>query len=307
MIVDKLSRRELLVGASALSLGATIPLQKPFLIRRPGSFRFVHMTDLHIQPELGAPDGVAKAVKRILSLEKRPDFVLLGGDHVMDVNLCSAERANTQFKLLQEALKPLELPIYSALGNHDIYGWADKSPATESDPLYGKKMFAERFSHRPEYYSFDHKGWHFVVLDSMVAKGRGWSGRIDDAQLTWLQNDLPKLTPTVVMSHVPVFTLCMQYVTGTLAPGSDTLQLANGKEVWEVMSKGNVKAVLQGHTHVVEDCEYMGTHYITGGAVCGEWWKGKRLGRHHEGFMVFDVAHDTFTNQYVPYGWSARS
>ncbi len=294
-----ISRRELIVGAGALSLGL------PKIDVTPG-FRFLHVTDLHLQPELGAPDAVSKMVKKILALETRPDFVLLGGDHVMDVNICSPERANLQFKLLAEALKPLEMPLYSTIGNHDIYGWDAKSPASALDPLYGKRMFAEKFGKRPEYYSFDHKGWHFIVLDSISAKGKGWHGRIEDDQLTWLKSDLPKDRPSVVLTHVPIFTMCMQYLSGTLAPGSDTLQVANGKEVWEVLRGGNVKAVLQGHTHIVEDCEYLGTHFVTGGAVCGDWWKGKRLGVHHEGFMVYDTAGDTYKNRYVPYGWMAR-
>jgi len=64
---------------------------------------------------------------------------------------------------------------------------------------------------------------------------------------------------------------------------------------------------LQGHTHVVEECTYMGTQYITGGAVCGDWWKGKRLGRHPEGFGVVTVQNDSLTYRYVPYGWSVRT
>ena len=47
--------------------------------------------------------------------------------------------------------------------------------------------------------------------------------------------------------------------------------------------------------------------YITGGAICGDWWKGKRLGVHPEGFSVVTVAGDDLTWKYVPYGWTARA
>jgi len=47
--------------------------------------------------------------------------------------------------------------------------------------------------------------------------------------------------------------------------------------------------------------------YITGGAICGDWWKGKRLGVHPEGFSVVSVSGDDLTWRYVPYGWTPRT
>lgn len=274
-------------------------------------FRFVHFTDLHIQPELGAAEGVALAVKRLLALRPRPDFVITGGDHVMDWLKVSRERADVQFKLLTEALKPLEMPIYHAVGNHDIYGWSPQSPATAGDPGYGKQMFAERIAQGPIYRSFTHKDWHFVILDSLApTPDKGWRGFIDEAQRQWLKTDLEKVgtkKPVILITHIPLMTLFNQYTKGTTDPTPDALIVANGREVREVFKDYRVKAVLQGHTHVVEDCNYTGTRYITSGAVCGEWWKGPRLGVHPEGFAVFDVHGDRFDWQYVPYGWKARA
>jgi len=304
-----LSRRDLLAGAASLGLASVLRPAEASMAK-PGKFRFVHFTDLHIQPELGAAGGVQAAVRKLLSLRARPDFVLTGGDHVMDVLATSRERANLQFQLLAEALKPLEMPVYGTVGNHDVYGWSTASSVSESDPEYGKKMFAERFTKRPLYHSFDHKGWHFVVLDSIQPEGKNWRSAIDDAQLTWLQNDLAKSkgTPTVLLTHVPVLTIFPQFADGTTSRPSDKIIVANGKEVQQlVQAHSNVRAVLQGHTHVVENCEYLGTRYLTGGAVCGEWWKGPRLGVHPEGFAVIDVDGDKFSWKYESYGWRARA
>jgi Icc protein len=302
-----LSRRDLFAGAASLGLAAAFrpvfgqpsPAQK---------FRFVHITDLHIQPELGAADGVAMAVRKLLSLRPRPDFVLIGGDHVMDLLKVTRDRADLQFNLLTEALKPMEMPVYSAVGNHDVYGWSAQSPITESDPEYGKKLFADKFAKAPLYRSFDHKGWHFAILDSIQPRGRDYRLAVDDAQLQWLKDDLEKAgaTPTVVMTHGPILTAFMQYTLATTAPTPDGLIVANGKEVQDIIAKHNVKAVLQGHTHVVEEIDYLGTKYITAGAICGDWWKGWRLGVHPEGFAVCDLEGDKFTWQYMPYGWKAR-
>ena len=306
--MSTITRRELLGGAMLSGAALTLPIPA---LAKEARFRFVHFTDLHIQPELGASEGVALAIKKLLALRPRPDFVITGGDHVMDWLKVSRERADVQFRLLTEALKPLEMPIYNAVGNHDIYGWSKDSPATLTDPGYGKQMFAERIAKGPTYRSFDHKGWHFIILDSLApTPDRGWHGLIDDAQLGWLKSDLEKVgtkAPVFLITHIPLMTLFNQITKGTTDPTPDALIVANGKEVRDLFAPHNVRAVLQGHTHVVEDCLYTGTHYITSGAVCGEWWKGPRLGVHPEGFAVYDVHGERFDWQYVPYGWRARS
>jgi len=55
------------------------------------------------------------------------------------------------------------------------------------------------------YYSFDHKGWHFIVLKSIVDAGNNYKGYIDSVQIEWLKADLAKLdrsTPIVVSTHI---------------------------------------------------------------------------------------------------------
>jgi 3',5'-cyclic AMP phosphodiesterase CpdA len=305
-----MNRRDFLTATGGMLL---IPGFAAPLLAQPAAekFRFVHFTDLHIQPELGAAEGVALAVKKLLSLRPRPDFVITGGDHVMDLLKVERDRAEVQFRLLAEALKPLEMPIYSAVGNHDVYGWSQKSDTLARTPEYGKALFAERVAKGKTYRSFDHRGWHFVILDSIEhVPPYDWRGGVDDAQLQWLKSDLERIgkqKPIVLISHVPLMTLFAQYTSAATAATPDTLIVRNGKEIRDLFSPYNVKAVLQGHTHVVEDCLYTGTHYITSGAVCGDWWKGARLGVHPEGFAVCDVDGDRLQWQYVTYGWKARS
>jgi hypothetical protein len=50
----------------------------------------------------------------------------------------------------------------------------------------------------------------------------------------------------------------------------------------------------------------MHTRYITAGSICGDWWRGPRLGVHPEGFLVCDLDDEDMTTKYVPYGWRAR-
>ena len=169
-------------------------------------FRFVHLTDLHIQPELGATEGVAKAVQKVLSLEPRPNFIITGGDHIMDGLDVTRERADLQFKLLKEALKPLEMPIYHTVGNHDIFGWARKDGNSPKEHGYGKQLFQEKVSAGRTYRSFDFGDWHFILLDSIQpVSPHGWNAEIDEDQLTWLQQDLSqtgKKRPKIGRAHV---------------------------------------------------------------------------------------------------------
>ncbi len=302
-----ITRRQLIAGGIGLTASMGLPLGAEAGAR---GFRFVHITDLHIQPELGAPEGVAKAVQKILGLNPRPNFIVTGGDHIMDGLDVTRERADLQFKLVKEALKPLEMPIYYTVGNHDIFGWARKGGNDSKEPGYGKQLFQEKVIAGRTYRSFDFGDWHFIILDSIQAVSpQGWIAEIDDDQLEWLRQDLiqtGKQRPIILLSHVPIMTLFNQYAENTTTAPTATGIVKNGKEVRDYFVPYNVKAVLQGHTHVVEDCLYTGTHYITSGAICGEWWEGYRLGVHPEGFAVCDVRGDKFDWQYVSYGWKAK-
>ncbi len=303
----EITRRGLLGGMMAGAAALTLPLGSEAKGR---GFRFVHMTDLHIQPELGATDGVKLAVQKVLSLKPRPSFIVFGGDAIMDALKVTRERADLQFRLLAEALKPLEMPVHYAVGNHDVFGWGDKD-AKQSDPAYGKALFAEKINQKETYSLVEFGGCAFIFLDSIAPKeGGGWQGLIDETQMQWLKDTLKKVgsprRPIFLICHVPLMTLFTQYTLGTLFPSVPAEIVSNGKAVRDLFKDYNVKAVLQGHTHVVEECIYTGTHFITGGAVCGEWWKGPRLGVHPEGFGVYDVAGNDFKWEYVPYGWKAR-
>jgi 3',5'-cyclic AMP phosphodiesterase CpdA len=306
--MQTLSRRSVLAAAGSVAILPAFGAGES--ASRRGSFRLVHATDLHIQPELGAADGVSLCVKKILELSPRPDFVITGGDHVMDVLEAPQARADLQFALLAERLKPLEMPIYHCVGNHDVFGWSPHSPVTANDPEYGKALFQEKIREGKTYYSFDHKNWHFIVLDSIGIQNGAWMGAVDDDQLQWLKDDLsnlPPTTPVVVQIHMPILTAIVQETESATGAANIQTVTSNGKQVYDLLKTRNVKLVLQGHTHIVESIDYLGVRFYTGGAVCGDWWKGWRLGVHPEGFNVLDFNGEDVKIQYVPYGWKART
>lgn len=272
---------------------------------RAGEFRFVHFSDTHIQPELGAGDGCKACFDAIR--KTGVELAIAGGDLVMDAAEQGRDRAKLQFDLYAEALQRIEVPVRSVPGNHDVFGTSAKSGVSRSDPQFGKKMFADRIG--PVYSSFDHKGVHFVLLDSIgIGADGSFRGEIDDAQLEWLRGDLAKAgksRPVIAVTHVPLVSAAMQIVPDPWKT-PQTYLVTNSRAVLDVFAGYNVRAVLQGHTHIRENVMYDGCQFITSGAVCGNWWKGARLG-HPEGFAVVTVAGDSVRWEYRTYGFQARA
>lgn len=275
------------------------------------NFTFVHLTDMHIQPELGATEGVHKAFQAVKALPRKPAFGLVGGDLVMDAALVPRSRADMVYDLWKQEAAALGLPLHYSIGNHDLFGLKiDGKPALD-DPDYGKALWRKRVGAEQSYASFDHQGWRFVTLDSVgITPQYSWEGSLSDTQIQWLDEllrDTPHTTPMVFLTHFPIFSAITQYTEGTtVKPTAGTL-VKNGKQFREMVEKHNVKAVFQGHTHVVEEINYLGVRYITGGAICGNWWKGPRFGVHPEGFVVATVKDEDLSWRYVPYGWQAQS
>jgi len=271
----------------------------------PGSFDFVFFTDTHIQPELDAAHGCDMCFRKIASTN--PEFAIMGGDHVFDALAVNRVRAGTVFDLYKRTEQVLGMPLRHTIGNHDIFGVYTKSGVPPTDPAYGKKMYQDRIGQT--FYSFDHKGYHFVVLDSIQpTDDRMWEARVDEPQLHWLRDDLGRLpagAPVIAVIHCPLVTAFATYAYAEFASANrkyNTMTVANAPEVLEIFEQANVLAVLQGHTHVNEAVAYKNTQYITSGAVCGDWWHGPRLGT-PEGFTVVSLREGKISTRYETYGF----
>jgi 3',5'-cyclic AMP phosphodiesterase CpdA len=306
MILD---RRKFLKTAAATgavaAIAGTSTLDWAGEAGAPGSFDFVFFTDTHIEPELDAPHGCEMCFRKIAAV--KPEFAIMGGDHVYDAMGVDGARAGTVFDLYKITEQLLQMPLYHAIGNHDLFGILTKSGVAPNDPAYGKKMYEDRMGRT--YHSFDHKGYHFVVLDSIQpTEDRQWEGRVDEKQLSWLAADLKSagpLTPVIVTVHVPLVTAFATYSEKDGAERKyDTLKVANAPQVLAVFEGHNVIAVLQGHTHVNEVVEYKKTKYVTSGAVCGNWWHGPRMG-HAEGFTVVNLRGGKIYTRYETTGFKS--
>jgi len=234
-----------------------------------------------------------------------PDFVITGGDLIMDALGQSFGRADSLYDLYQGMIGELKMPVYNSIGNHEIYGIYKESGANKAHPEYGEKMFETRLG--KSYYSFDHKGWKFMIINSIEdTKKNSYIGWIDSTQMEWVRKELertPKETPIVISTHIPFITAFEQRYYGSTLSNDSSLVVANSKDLLDLFKDHNLRLVLQGHLHTIEDIYIDGIHFITAGAVCGAWWNGPNRG-FEEGFMHIRVRNNEVSWEYIDYGWS---
>ena len=222
---------------------------------------------------------------------------------VYDVLRGNKSRSDTLFTLYKNTSEKINVPVYNCIGNHELFGIYEESVEDSLHPDYKYGMYERYFG--KTYYSFDHKGWHFVVLNSIEEQNKRYIGSISEEQLLWLKEYLAKIypdTPLVITLHIPLVSTFPQiYPKPSNSGGYKGLR--NQARLMEIVEGYNLKLVLQGHLHWLEDINVMGkTRYITGGAVAGRpSWKGKRHGE--EGFLKIHIAGEEISWDFIDYGW----
>jgi Icc protein len=267
-------------------------------------FTFAFLTDIHLQPELNAVEGFKQAIDTVNKLN--PDFVITGGDLVMDAMDVSYGRADSLYNLYLDVAKGFNMPVYNTIGNHEHFGLYRRAEVDTGFSEFGKKMYEKRIG--PRYYSFDYKGWHFMILDAVgIKEDEGYIGLIDDKEIEWIKSDLKKTsknTPVALSVHIPFITVQTQLTEGSMASTPKGLVITNARDVLLLFLDYNLKLVLQGHLHFLEDI-YVNedVHFITGGAVCGRWWENKPESTPEEGFLMVYVDGEEIDWDYIDYGW----
>ncbi len=302
------SRRHLLIRSGLTA--ATIPLL-PLSCKKvmdgeekdqdPKSFEFAFLTDIHIKPELNAPIGFQMAIDMVNTM--KPDFVLTGG--VLYMMQCGEIRPNASlfFFLYTNMSAGFQMPVHNCIGNHDLFGIYEESPESDSHPDYKYGMWERYFG--KTYYSFDHKGWHFITLNSLdVTEDKRYARIFHKEQLMWLKNGLRNVersTPIVITTHIPMICTYTQ-----LNGGNGNRTVNNALEVFKILEHHNLKLVLQGHIHWKE-FGYVNDrfHFLTGGSIAGNGWKGRRHNT-KEGFVRVKVTGQDFSWDYIDHSWEAK-
>ena len=190
-------------------------------------FYFVQLSDTHwgfqgpaLNPDAGGT--LHKAVAAVNELSSAPDFVVFTGDltHTTD-DPRERRRRLGEFR-----------DIVSALKNRNVRFMPGEHDASLDDGKAWKEFFGASF------YSFDHKGVHFVAVDNVSDP----AARIGEAQLAWLKADLARQdrdAPIVVLTHRPLFDLYPQWDWAT----------RDGAQAIEILMPYRNVTVFYGHIH----------------------------------------------------------
>jgi 3',5'-cyclic-AMP phosphodiesterase len=319
-----ISRRELLTGACAAGAAGLLAgcsekrVSGPEMAaadagQKSGPFTFVHLTDQHVTNRRHGEDGYRKCIASINALRPQPEFVLMGGDMIWDGCYTALEDYENQIRIFKRVNSELKMPWYPCMGNHEPLGGGPREKVPPTHPGYGKKMIMEQLDWKRSYYSFDHKGWHFAVLDSThMTPGDNGSlhqePRIGKEQLEWLGYDLGSAgdRPKIAVVHVAAF--CNM---GQISGNPKHLAMDGSMVVWDtvelrkVLERHNVKCLLQGHSHRVEDTYWNGVWYITSAGGGGAWWAGSWTGS-EPGYTVLRCDGDKVTWSHESFQWTPQ-
>jgi hypothetical protein len=197
------------------------------------------ITDLH----LGFPyddlrevyaERLRRTVKRLCEMQPQPDLVLCTGDLTESGDLDS-------FKELRQALKPLPMPCYLCIGNHDLRGpMLEAFPETET---------ANGFIQ----YAIDQGPLRILVLDTLE-EGRH-AGAYGPERQRWLKarlDEAPNRPTLIVLHHPPVVT------------GIEWMSL-DPRESWArqltaiIQGRKQIVGAIAGHVHRPIVCDWAGT------------------------------------------------
>jgi Icc protein len=321
----QISRRHFVSRAAILTGGLTAALRfgraKNAELPTDHPYRVIFATDAHLMlnNQLHSEEGLTAVLSAIENMKPRPDLILFGGDLTHEsphLDFPAAEQLIGRF--LQIWHEHTDLPTFFTFGNHDLVGTQNAS-VDRQDPRFGKGLYRMRLSLERNFYAFRRGGWRFVVLDDVLPGPNGtYTGEFVEEQLAFLRTELSMdaQVPTLLCGHIPSVSVlpnlkvCGETKTsGTSIVTPASLLADNASDLHSVIkeTKANVKLVLAGHLHHLEQIQIDGICYINGGAICGNWWKGAQMGC-PEGFLVLDLnSYGQVAAEYRPYGWKAAA
>lgn len=200
---------------------------------KDATFSFVQISDSHIGfTKAPNPDvvGTLKAsLARIDAQRVQPDFIIHTGD------LTHLSRPD-EFATVDQLMRGSRTHrAFFVPGEHDVIG----DNGGEFFRRFGEKQT------EGGWYSFDHRGVHFVALVNVLNLKGGGLGWLGPDQLAWLKQDLSARTsetPIVVYAHMPLWSLYPSWGWGTDDAG----------EAMAMLRRFGSVTVLNGHIHQIQ-------------------------------------------------------
>lgn len=260
------------------------------------TFSFAFFTDIHLSLHPNRCfEGLDQAIAK--AKELGVDFIITGGDNVnIDVAKNDTATIRELFERFKYIVDNSGIKLYVGIGNHDRYKgeWNKEGMLDEGmhECYLGKS-----------YYSFNHKGWHFVVLNTVQRSDSLGYPCINEQQTEWLAADLAKKEnqlPTIAIAHVPLVSTVYADSGRKITPDLVT----NGFAILQLLNQHSFKLLLQGHKHVYEEILSAGMQAVNGGAISAAWWGGPFREGTEEGFVLVNTYTDgSYDWEYIDYGW----
>ncbi len=197
-----------------------------------GGFSFLQLSDSHVGFSKPAnPDARAtyrQALAKVAALPRQPDFII----HTGDISQLSRPE---EFDDADQIVRVAGVEVFHVPGEHDLL---DDEPGKSYLERYGKG------SKGAGWYSFDHRGVHFVALVNVVNLKAGGMGNLGPEQIAWLQADLAgrsSSTPVVVFAHIPLWTVYADWGWGT----------SDAEQALGLLRRFGSVTVLNGHIHQI--------------------------------------------------------
>jgi 3',5'-cyclic AMP phosphodiesterase CpdA len=254
----------LAVQAIGVNLGLVDVVSAQSGKRAVTPFRFAIISDAHLYSAANHKFDLMleDAVTQVNELSPAVDFVLFGGD-------VAQNGTEDQLAKGKRILSKLKAPLRIIPGEHDWY--LDMGVAWRG--LFGQ-----------ETWSFDHKGVHFIGLNSILVKDFWTAPKlsnkqrmevmemlespiagpwgIGDRQLDWLKRDtaaLPADAPVVIFTHSPLWDYYPRW----------NFQTSDAPQIRDILAK--FKSVMSFHGHVHQTVYNKIGNIISVGALSTSW------------------------------------
>jgi 3',5'-cyclic AMP phosphodiesterase CpdA len=233
---------------------------------RYAAFDFLVVNDLHhMSPECTA---WLRGVARQLRGHRSARLCLVLGDLTDTGSIGSMEA-------VRGVLRSLPMPVHVQIGNHDYASATDRAAYTAT--------FPGRLN-----YSFVHRGWQFVGLDS--TEGQKYTGTlIQEDTFAWVHQNLRRLRPehpTVLFTHFPMGE-GVQY------------RPRNADALLDLFRRYNLRAVFSGHYHALTERQGPGGLAFTTNRCCSLKRENHDGSREKGYFLCRATADGTVSHEFI--------
>jgi len=263
----------------------TTLLSLPALAARPSTapakpLRALFVTDMHLSPRMDKAKAAADFLVGYLHKNPSIQLVINGGDTIYDVAKLAYPAGEYLWEYWHSIRSQIGIPVYSCIGNHDIYNW-ELSTEALARPQDEKRSAMKHLGMDNSYYAFTAGRWKFIMLDSLTYVLKGYKGALDPEQMSWLATELDndRDLRLAIISHIPVLTACATLYLNPekayLYPKiSERLSHTDAPAVFDVLKSRPADLFLHGHLHMQETIAYKGSTIYNGGALCADMWRG---------------------------------